>query len=155
MVSTSASNLRTRVWHYFDPPIEESGKVKAKCRLCPVDTYLTITNSGTTSLRNHPLKIPRSNEHILRNALVKWIATDTLPFTTVESESFRELVEIIRKLEGDITVPSAKSVKRDLINKYSVLKGITAHWIDENWEIRSQVLDLAPFDGSHTGANIA
>ncbi|CAG8796919.1 12450_t:CDS:1, partial [Racocetra persica] len=41
----------------------------------------------------------QSSEYILKEALVKWIATDNLSFTTVKSEGFCELVEIIRKLK--------------------------------------------------------
>ncbi|CAG8515461.1 29801_t:CDS:2, partial [Racocetra persica] len=60
----------------------------------------------TVSSEDFTVAILQSSEDIFREALVKWIVIDNLPFTTIESESFRELFEIIRKLEGDITVPS-------------------------------------------------
>ncbi|CAG8683994.1 4531_t:CDS:1, partial [Ambispora leptoticha] len=201
MASTSNTHLhqKSAVWHFFEPPVEECGKRQSKCRLCPDDKFLTVSNSGTTNLKKHIKNIhkindlesaslnfaPQPGEYILREALVKWIATDCLPFTAVESESFHELVEVIRKLDGKITIPSARTVKRDLLEKYSLLKtsfkdllannlskislttdlwtsnsckaflGVTAHWIDVNWQIQSRVLDLAPFEGPHTGINIA
>ncbi|CAG8809443.1 36841_t:CDS:1, partial [Racocetra persica] len=40
-----------------------------------------------------------SGEYLLRETLVKWIIKDCLLFTTVESESFHKLFEVIRKLE--------------------------------------------------------
>ncbi|CAG8788714.1 9940_t:CDS:1, partial [Racocetra persica] len=50
-------------------------------------------------------------EHILREALVKWIAMDCLPFIFIELESFCELVEVIRKLEGNVMIPLARTIK--------------------------------------------
>ncbi|CAG8758996.1 5339_t:CDS:1, partial [Ambispora leptoticha] len=90
------------VWQWFDCPVEESGMRKAKYQLCVEDKYIVISNNGTTNLRNHITKVHIINiseaasldfaswpgEHILREALVKWIAMDCLPFTSIESESF-------------------------------------------------------------------
>ncbi|CAG8517820.1 27935_t:CDS:1 [Gigaspora margarita] len=44
---------------------------------------------------------------VMRDCYARSLCTVTLPFTTVESESFRELVEIIRKLEGGANIVSA------------------------------------------------
>lgn len=33
--------------------------------------------------------------------------------------------------------------------------GITAHFIDDNWELQSVVLDFVPANGNHTGKDIA
>jgi len=135
------------VWLYFDPPIEdESDKKKSKCKLCPGDKYLTVNNSGTSNLRSHVTGIhkisisniispkelavffSKSSKHNLREALVEWIVKDSLSFTTVESESFHKLFEVIRNLSGDITIPSAQTIKRDLLARYlaskASLKGI-------------------------------
>ncbi|CAG8674846.1 23613_t:CDS:1, partial [Racocetra persica] len=70
---------------------------------------------------NFMIIISQSSESIFRDALVKWIATNNLLFTTVKSESFHKIIEIIKKLNGDVTVLSAKTVKHDLLNKYSAL----------------------------------
>ncbi|CAG8608903.1 15206_t:CDS:2, partial [Racocetra persica] len=66
------------------------------------------------SSEDFTLVASKSNEYIFREALVKWITTDNLLFTAVELESFQKLFEAIRKLEGDVTVPSARIVKQIL-----------------------------------------
>ncbi|CAG8551413.1 10018_t:CDS:2 [Ambispora leptoticha] len=154
MASTSHAHIATQkkapVWVFFEPPFEESGKEKAKCHLCLHDKYLIITCGSTTSLRNHIINIhhidifkagssddltslvPQSNESIFREALVKWIASKSLLFTTVKLESFQELVRLIKVL-GDIEVPSANNSSK---------------------EVESQVLDLVPFEEAHTGVNL-
>ena len=32
--------------------------------------------------------------------------------------------------------------------------GITAHWVSDNWDLRSIGLAMFPLKGSHTGSNI-
>ncbi|CAG8783464.1 8666_t:CDS:1, partial [Acaulospora morrowiae] len=158
---------------------------------------------GTSNLRTHVINIHKidipsilssedlatlfsqSGEHLLRETLVEWIVKDCLPFTTIESKSFHKLFEVIKKLEGNITISSASTIKRDLLEYYSVSKaslkeilgnnsskislttdiwtsnsckmfiGVTAHWLDNNWEIQSHIFDLVPFEGPHSGINIA
>ncbi|CAG8798637.1 15958_t:CDS:1, partial [Racocetra persica] len=61
---------------------------------------------------------PQSGKYLLRETLVKWIVKDSLPFTTIESESFYKLFKVIRKLESNITIPFARTIKRDLLEHY-------------------------------------
>jgi hypothetical protein len=39
------------------------------------------------------------------------------------------------------------------LNNNSFL-GITAHWVTENWELKSFLLDFIKLEESHSGANI-
>jgi hypothetical protein len=39
------------------------------------------------------------------------------------------------------------------LNNNSFL-GITAHWVTENWELKSFLLDFIKLEGSHSDANI-
>ncbi|CAG8755549.1 5869_t:CDS:1, partial [Racocetra persica] len=106
-----------------------------KYQLCTEkETYLILNKGCTTSLRsyitnahyiniaeaisfgNFPV-VPQSSENILRQVLVKWITTNSFPFTTVKSKSFQELVDIIKKLDDNVTILSTRTVKRDLLGK--------------------------------------
>ncbi|CAG8741099.1 7504_t:CDS:2 [Acaulospora morrowiae] len=190
MASTTSIHIPAPVWLYFDPPIEvESGKKKARCKLCLTNNYLTVNNSGISNLRTHVINIHKidissilssedlailfsqSGEHLLRETLIEWIVKDCLLFTTVESESFHKLFEVIRKLEGNITILSASTIKRDLLEYYSVSKASLKETLGNNsskislttdiWtsnsckEIQSHILDLAPFKEPYSGINIA
>jgi hypothetical protein len=44
-----------------------------------------------------------------------------------------------------------KSEKKDYL-KRTILKGVTAHTINDNFRFKSILLDISPLDKSHTGA---
>ncbi|CAG8728609.1 22078_t:CDS:1, partial [Racocetra persica] len=121
------------VWYFFEPPVIKDAKRKAKCQLCiEKETYLILNKGSTTSLHSHITNahhiniaeaissknfpvVSQSSKNVLRQALIKWITMDSLPFITVESESFWKLADIIRKLDDNITIHSTRTVKRDLL----------------------------------------
>ncbi|CAG8658340.1 6121_t:CDS:2, partial [Racocetra persica] len=115
MISTTSMHVLAPVWLFFDSSIndEEIGKKKARYQLCPRTKYLSINNSDTSNLYSHIINIYKMNIPDVASSkaetLVKWIVKDSLPFVTVESESFYKLFEVIRKLECDITVPFART----------------------------------------------
>ena len=39
-------------------------------------------------------------------------------------------------------------------NRFSFL-GITVHWIDDNWQLHTNLLDFKHLKGSHSGENLA
>ncbi|CAG8728087.1 16657_t:CDS:2 [Acaulospora morrowiae] len=168
MASTTSMRIPAPVWLYFDPPIEvESGKKKARCKLCSTDNYLTVNNSGTSNLCTHIINIHKidipsilssedlatlfsqSGKHFLREILVEWIVKDCLPFTIIESESFHKLFEVIRKLEGNITIPSASTIKRDLLEYYSVSKASLKETLENNSNKISLTTDIWTSNSSH------
>jgi hypothetical protein len=113
-----------------------------------------------------------------RNRLVRWVVLNDLPFSAVESADFRSLVR------PDIVVPSADTIKRDIMDRYHSeasrigdqlrnagskisitldcwttpntrdFLGITGHYIDGDWAPQSPLLDLVPLDGSHSGEDL-
>ena len=116
-----------------------------------------------------------------KDLLVEWVVESDQPFSEVEHRIFRQFVKM---LYPDAVIPSADTVKREMMtrfdnekvmmqniligspgrisfgldvwtspNMYSFL-GITAHWIDEGWNIRSILLNLQPLDGPHNGENL-
>ncbi|CAG8720118.1 24276_t:CDS:2, partial [Racocetra persica] len=65
---------------------------------------LTLRNefSGYMQWLAFGIEHVKSGKHSLREVLVEWIAKDSLPFITIESESFSKLFEIIRNIK-DLT----------------------------------------------------
>jgi hypothetical protein len=121
------------------------------------------------------------NPAIFRKKLVKWVALDDQPFIAVEQKSF---LEMIASIDPALEIRSADTIRRDLMQLFDAEKqrvrkllqetpgrisfaidawtspnnhgflGITAHWIDHDWAIRSLLLNLVPLSGSHSGANM-
>lgn len=113
----------------------------------------------------------------LNSLLVKLLCKEGLPFRLVDSEAFREFVH---ELDPRYTLPtrqvvSAKlipnkftEVKSDIQTKLSAVKscsltadmwtsssndsylGVTAHWLDDNFNVESHCLTVRPAPGSHT-----
>ncbi|CAB4403650.1 unnamed protein product [Rhizophagus irregularis] len=158
------------------------------------DTRLSNCNtnkrSSTTGLSNH-LKskhnITKNQEknqltiHEVINNSEAIIVKNDLPFTCVESEDFRSMIRLLRK---DAFIPSADTIKNDIISIFdeskkkinSILQniskkisfmingwtssnnisflGITVHLITNEWKLKSFLLDFIKLDGPHSGANI-
>lgn len=115
-----------------------------------------------------------------REALVKWIITSGQPFSVVEEEEF---LQLIRTLNPSAEVVSDQTIKADVMAAYlqkieeikQTLKGvpgkiaitmdiwtsknwfaflvIRAHWISNDWQIKSRLLDFSHIEGDHSGAN--
>jgi hypothetical protein len=109
------------------------------------------------------------------------IATDQ-SFRVVEDQAF---INMLRGLKPDVDIPTRRQVKRLLMIRFdkearkmvqffgsvtskisfttdvwtsqnnNAFNGITWHYCDENFELQSGLLAFMPFDGSHTGENIA
>ncbi len=109
---------------------------------------------------------------------MKWIVMSNQPFTEAQQKEFVEMVHLLNPAAELI---SDKTVRRDLMAKYiqkveeikliiSKVPGrfsftvdgwtsknvhpfmaIRAHWISEEWEYKSILLDLSYIDGDHSG----
>jgi hypothetical protein len=121
----------------------------------------------------------------VRTLLQKWVVLDQQDFTVVESPSFKEFIDGVKKLGNEWIDIGADTLKNDIMESYQQKKdkleellkknssqvalttdiwtsinmtpfmGITCHYIDDNWELQSVVLDFKAIVGSHTGKNIA
>jgi hypothetical protein len=128
--------------------------------------------SGVAKL---PAKLPPEE---VKKCLVKCVACDGEPFTFIESPNIRAL------LRPEINPPSANTLKRMTMECYkkeeerigdrlrnvgsrisvtldcwtspntNAFLEITAHYIDDDWTLRSLVLDCVPLLGEHTGEDL-
>ncbi|XP_076134518.1 E3 SUMO-protein ligase ZBED1-like [Alosa pseudoharengus] len=116
----------------------------------------------------------------LDDALLNMIVKDLQPFSIVEDEGFRALV---KKLDPTYTLPSRKTLKAMMSEKYAVEKekavaklhnipavcltadmwtsltmdsylGVTCHYTDANTNLGSVLLGVAKFPKAHTADNI-
>jgi len=117
-----------------------------------------------------------------KELLTEWVICDSLPFTTVESSYFRKVVHL---LNPSAKVPSRDTLKRDIVNMFMEKKemvrkilrdapgrlsftvdlwtspniksfmGITAHWVDNEWSLKSTIVDFIHVQGVHSGRNLA
>ncbi|KAJ6639606.1 putative AC transposase, partial [Pseudolycoriella hygida] len=108
----------------------------------------------------------------------KWIVACDQPFTAPQEEAF---VELIRTLNPDAHIYSDKTIKKDelteYLTKFDELKeeiakvpgkisitmdswtsknwipflAIRGHWIDDDWNYKSKLLDFAYIEGNHSG----
>ncbi|XP_061794382.2 uncharacterized protein [Nerophis lumbriciformis] len=100
-------------------------ELQVKCRICT--TELSYVNKSTSSMLRHYRarhehevpETPRINsatrKQMLDEALLNFIVTDCQPLSIVESEGFRELVQV---LEPSYVLPTRKTIKKTLEKKY-------------------------------------
>ncbi|XP_061905499.1 E3 SUMO-protein ligase ZBED1-like [Entelurus aequoreus] len=134
---------------------------------------------------NEVPETPRINsatrKQMLDEALLNFIVKDCQPLSIVESEGFRELVQV---LEPSYVLPTRKTIKKMLVTKYeeerervklevqqAVAVSITAdmwtsvnmeaylaltcHYINDNLQLCTSVLGVQYFPQSHTADNLA
>jgi hypothetical protein len=103
--------------------------------------------------------------------LVRWITVNDVTFNVVDDPNFREM---IHTMNPAAVVPSKDTIRREIDRRFGEEKkrvrsmlqgvpgrlsfavdawtspnmraflGITVHWIDADWELRSLLLDMAP-----------
>jgi hypothetical protein len=117
----------------------------------------------------------------ITKALTKWIVSDLQPFTVCEDKFF---LEFVRLLNQQYHVPSRKTIRTDIFKFFESGKvtvkdvlenapgavsltadiwtsltmdsycGVTAHFLNDEWELKRLVLDVRPMPYPHTGAAI-
>ncbi|CAG8840183.1 9086_t:CDS:2, partial [Racocetra persica] len=110
-----------------------------------------------------------------------WIVSDTLPFSTVESKA---LIALLHFLNTTLELPSRETIKSIVQNSFISMRsdvqalfgqifsnisitldiwtsranmpflGITAHWINSNWNLKKILVDMCMLLHPHTGENI-
>ncbi|CAB5196259.1 unnamed protein product [Rhizophagus irregularis] len=154
-----------------------AGHIKSKHKLMKEKgkKQLTIRESINNS------KVIVYSKETFKKFIIRWIVKNDLPFTCVESEDFCNMIFLLRK---DAFIPSADTIKNYIMTSFndsqkkvaSILQntsskisftidawtssnnfsflGITAHWVTENWKLKSFLLDFIKLEGPHSGANI-
>jgi hypothetical protein len=131
---------------------------------------------------NELFKIPKLfSQELFEERLIKWIVKNDQPFTEVESTGFKELLTL---LKPNLSIISANTVKRRIMDNFDVKQsemklifenldskvsfttdcwtspnnlafmGVTAHYINEDWELQVTTLDFIHLPGPHTGSNL-
>lgn len=114
--------------------------------------------------------------------LVSWIVKNDQSFNEVESSHFRKLLTL---LKPNLSIMSARQLKRQIMDTYNTKKqllktlflnldskvsfttdcwtspnniafmGITAHYIDKDWNLHAKTLDFKSLPDSHSGSNLS
>lgn len=124
--------------------------------------------------KDHP------KQKALTMAITKMIAVDDQPFSVVEDEGFREVLEVAeprydkpsRRYFADVALPALHDIIATHVHKLldsdvndisfttdiwssdlnqASMSSLTAQWIDDNFEMKRAVLHAQEFPGSHTG----
>lgn len=139
-------------------------------------------NGRTIPTHSAPLKI--TSEMFRHKVELFMICTDQ-PFTLVEDEFFRDLIDYCSSSNKECQLFCAKTAKRSIESLFGEYKlkmtdilisnngkisfvidcwtssnqfafqGVVARWINDEWELCSTVLDLTILKGSHAGVKIA
>nr|XP_046250116.1 zinc finger BED domain-containing protein 4-like isoform X1 [Scatophagus argus] len=180
----------SQVWNNFDLLTPN----KVKCRLC--STELSYINKSTSSMLRHhrarhgneesadtpAVSTPVPNKQALDEAVVNMIIKDCQPFTLVENEGFRALMQLVAP---SYVLPSRKTVKDLVDQKYEEEKektkkdlqsaiavtltadmwtsinmeaylAVTCHYVDQDsHELHTSVLGVQHFSQKHTADNLA
>jgi len=152
---------------------------------CHPETYNEMYQDELDSMRYLPYPnaaFEKAKKQAFETALLRSIVVDQLAFALVESETFREVIaqvdprlkvpcrQTISKRISDAFNTSREEVKKiiaDEPGKISIASdvwtacnqtaflGVTAHWINSNWEMKLILLDIQQLSDVHTGEVIA
>jgi len=192
-----SNRLPSDVWKYIDKITDSE---KPKCKIC---AKVFSVKSSTSTLRNH---IQKYHKHVYKEAnqttlnfsssnsyydkrtnsefvklLLRWIVIDMLPFSLVESNSFKDFIQ---KLNPKFQCPGRSTLKNEIVSEFdsrrkhvvnfvknisgrcslttdiwSSIKneafiGVTIHYITNEWELKHFTLEVLRITGSHTGSAI-
>jgi ribosomal protein S27E len=121
------------------------------------------------------------HEEILKG-VIAWFVKRNQPFSEADAPEFREMMHLMNPGFG---VPSGDTIRNSIDKHFgktmervrAMLKdapgrlsfavdawtspnthaflGITVHWIDADWQLRSMLLNIAPISDSHTGKHLS
>jgi hypothetical protein len=125
--------------------------------------------------------MPAYSDQTLKKYLVEFFVGEDMSFLTIESSSFRNIIQFLRP---GAFVPKADSLKNSIMSTFKTklvelrafwadidsrisfttdiwsapnnipFMAITGHWIDPNFKLRSVLMDFVALPGSHTGIAI-
>ncbi|CAJ0910650.1 5676_t:CDS:2, partial [Entrophospora sp. SA101] len=177
---------RSEVWEHFT-----FANDKAKCKHCIGGSYTVSSRSNSSTgnlykhLRSqHPTKLNTNEKNItvtgtlnhfvqskklppfsaesFRNFLICWIVCSNQPFIEIENE---ELKNLLRLLQPGVPLPSADTIKNEIIKSFDKehcwtsantipFLGITSHWINIDWQLQETLIDFVKLSGPHSGDNL-
>jgi hypothetical protein len=121
------------------------------------------------------------SEEEFRKRMVEWMMCGMIPFSAIELPEFRAMLNL---LKPGVAVPSRHTASRDTMVRYraeegrineqlrnaagkisvtldcwtspnnKAFLGVTGHYIDDDWTLKSLLLDFVPLPGEHTGENL-
>ncbi|KAL8158296.1 hypothetical protein AgCh_002845 [Apium graveolens] len=105
------------------------------------------------------LKIVPFEQSVYRILMGKSIVQHNLPFNFVEYDGIREMHRIEkRKMKQELEFLSGRICLTSDLWSSSTMDGylsLTAHFVDENWELQSRILNLRFMPPPHTGQLLA
>ena len=117
----------------------------------------------------------------MRKAILRWVIMQDQPFSVVESIEFKNMMRLAR---SDIKLISRDSLRADIVELWTRSRqiirrslmdspgkisfatdgwsainmdsylGVTAHWIDKNWDLKDIIADFVPLEGPHSAENL-
>ncbi|XP_017261968.1 E3 SUMO-protein ligase ZBED1-like [Kryptolebias marmoratus] len=166
---SNTTNLRNHLTRYHADALQKAQ---------PVDSKQTQIDKSFIS------KLPSSSARAqkITKSVAVFICKDLRPYSVVENKGFKNMLKILepryaiptRKYMTEVAVPSLYTeVKTDVLESLKSAERvaltcdgwtsratdpyvtITSHFISDEWELVSNVLQTRPLHGSHTGSNIA
>ncbi|CAJ0749910.1 1008_t:CDS:2, partial [Entrophospora sp. SA101] len=121
-----------------------------------------ITVTGTLNHFVQSKKLPPFSAESFRNFLICWIVCSNQPFIEIENE---ELKNLLRLLQPGVPLPSADTIKNEIIKSFDKehcwtsantipFLGITSHWINIDWQLQETLIDFVKLSGPHSGDNL-
>jgi hypothetical protein len=128
-------------------------------------------------------KTEQDVRELLERNLLRWIVTDDIPFTAIESQAFQQIFKdlpdvplpfsssrtIVRRIDLDFDCHrnqlmdelartcSTIALSLDVwtSKNHKAILGVIGHWLTPNFEYRERVLEFSELFGSHSGENMA
>lgn len=161
-------------------PEQEGHIYKKGTSTTPLWVHLKTQHGRIKKGECEPEQVPLmpAQQEALNDAFVQWIISDLQPFTTSDNPEF---IKFIKLLNSNYTPPCRQTVRKTIMERYHHYKeiiksilhdapgmisltsdiwtsmasdsyyGITAHFIDKDWQLQSIILDISSMPQPHTG----
>lgn len=124
---------------------------------------------------------PKFSLETFHNQLTRWIVCNDEPFQAVENQEF---IKVLTLCNPNAVPPNRDTIRRRIVQSFEkeretfiirlknirgrisfsidcwtspnkkAFMGVTVHWIDNNWKMRSQLADFIHLEGPHSGENL-
>jgi len=161
-------------------------KLKHPALRSEIDKAAIQSASGGIKFLPQEKKLPQTvTKEGFKEKLVKFIISTDQPFSIVEDEAFKQLIEYCSRDNPITKLPGQTTTRDDILKKFedernkikielsentsmfsfiidcwtssnqNPFLGIVITWVDNEWNLQTRVLDLNILKGSHTGTNLA
>lgn len=157
---------------------------KHKSKLSPVEQDLAPSQSSLSVMNSFVRGVPSYSDVKFQEELCQAIIVHDLPFSFTDFKAFRNLFTMLRPSVTNALMSRRTLVRRlnSMFEKYLYLNkrslqenkskisltidawtskamqsflGVTAHYIDDSWSLKSTILDFKKVIGKHSGKNMA